>query len=54
MPQNFFKETEKNNECKPQKRTVTLACAGCGADNPEYLLDDRQLCVDCYKSEVEH
>ncbi len=27
------------------------ACAGCGQWNPEYNLDDKPLCLDCYKAE---
>ncbi len=26
-------------------------CAGCGEIHPEYMLDDRPLCYDCYKAE---
>ncbi len=26
-------------------------CAGCGDSNPEYILDDRHLCFDCYRAE---
>ncbi len=26
-------------------------CANCGEKNPEYNLDDRQLCYDCYRAE---
>ncbi len=26
-------------------------CAGCGEDYPEYVLEDRQLCLDCYAAE---
>jgi hypothetical protein len=26
-------------------------CGGCGQLNPEYVLDDKPLCFDCYKVE---
>jgi hypothetical protein len=26
-------------------------CAGCGQWNPEYALDDKPLCLDCYRAE---
>ena len=26
-------------------------CAACGESNPEYVLDNRKLCFDCYKAE---
>ncbi len=26
-------------------------CAGCETENPEYVLEDRQLCFDCYTAE---
>jgi hypothetical protein len=26
-------------------------CAGCGEDNPEYILEDTPLCFDCYRAE---
>jgi len=30
---------------------VETKCAGCREANPEYMLEDRPLCFDCYKAE---
>ncbi len=27
-------------------------CARCGDKDPEYVLDDRLLCIDCYSAEI--
>jgi hypothetical protein len=27
-------------------------CACCGKEQPEYALEDKQLCVDCYIAEI--
>jgi hypothetical protein len=29
-------------------------CAGCGRKNPEYVLEDRQLCLECYKADLNY
>ncbi len=29
-------------------------CYSCGKNEPEYLLDDRPLCCDCYNREKKH
>jgi recombinational DNA repair protein (RecF pathway) len=26
-------------------------CASCGEKKPEYVLDERKLCFDCYRAE---
>ena len=28
-----------------------IECANCGEKNPEFIIDDRQLCFDCYRIE---
>jgi hypothetical protein len=30
---------------------VEIMCAGCEKAKPEYILEDRPLCFDCYKAE---
>ena len=30
---------------------IEKLCAACGESNPEYVLDERKLCFDCYKAE---
>jgi hypothetical protein len=30
---------------------IEKLCAACGENNPEYVLDERKLCFDCYKAE---
>lgn len=44
--------TKKRN----RKQATTIdelcgVCAGCGEKNPEYVLDERRLCFDCYRAE---
>jgi len=36
---------------KKKRRYASSVCAGCGEKNPEYVLDERQLCFDCYRAE---
>ncbi len=43
-------ETGKNSPA-PTEANPAENCAGCGEKNPEYSLDDRQLCCDCYNAE---
>jgi hypothetical protein len=59
MTQRLFKKTEKTQKYIQSEKNVSsknkvIICAGCGADNPEYILDERELCLDCYKAELEH
>ena len=40
--------------CRVKKKNhkhTSSVCAGCGEKNPEYVLDERHLCFDCYKAE---
>ena len=48
MVLNISKET--NEERKAIQKETNL-CAACGESHPEYVLDDRKLCFDCYKAE---
>jgi hypothetical protein len=52
---NFSKKIGRNRKNGQNrllgKENVEAKCAGCGGDSPEYFLDDRQLCVECYAGE---
>jgi formamidopyrimidine-DNA glycosylase len=55
MALNISKITSENRkgvqgETNVYSRTDTL-CDACGESNPEYVLDTRKLCFDCYKAE---
>ena len=39
------------NKSPVSEGKIAEECAGCGEKNPEYVLDDRHLCVDCYRAE---
>jgi hypothetical protein len=28
-------------------------CACCGKKNPEYSLEDKELCLECYRTEID-
>jgi hypothetical protein len=43
------KDKQANNTCVGTKNTQN--CSGCDVKNPEYVLEDRQLCSDCYIAE---
>jgi hypothetical protein len=55
---------EKLNNCNNEKQVVQSKsrqpinksadmekCAGCGGENPEFVLEETHLCFDCYKAE---
>ncbi len=41
----------RNEEKSKKANDKKKVCASCGEDSPEYVLDDRNLCFDCYKAE---
>jgi len=58
MALNMSKKNEKNRACIQASEdqygidsNVETKCAGCREGNPEYMLEDRPLCFDCYKAE---
>jgi hypothetical protein len=49
-------ENQKNVQASEEVNSINATeiagkCAGCGESNPEYVLEDKQLCFDCYKAE---
>jgi hypothetical protein len=48
---------ENGNKKSPHRTAYPVVdakveeCAGCGDKNPEYVLEDRRLCFDCYRAE---
>jgi hypothetical protein len=48
------RKNNKNEKCVQASTTSDLdsQCACCGKDQPEYALEDKQLCVDCYTAEI--
>lgn len=55
-----LRTSRKINKNKMNKQSESICsgektekkCAGCNQKIPEYVLDDRQLCLDCYKTEI--
>jgi len=58
MPSNMSSSSKKNKQniqtteaSVEYDSSLETKCAGCGDIHPEYMLDDRYLCYDCYKAE---
>ncbi len=54
MALNISKNTNENKKGVQGETNVSETdklCAACGESNPEYVLDERKLCFDCYKAE---
>lgn len=56
MSENIFRKIKKDEKNKQTNAIyngmkIYQKCAGCGEKNPEYVLEDRQLCSDCYRTE---
>ncbi len=45
------KNKQTNAFCKGK---TDQKCAGCSEKAPEYVFDDRQLCLDCYIAEIHY
>lgn len=58
MPLKTSKKTKKNkiNKQADACRNIKFdqKCAGCDEKIPEHILDDRQLCSECYKTEMQY
>jgi len=42
---------DKRAFCSNDAEKMSEVCAGCGEQNPEYVLEDNQLCFDCFRAE---
>lgn len=52
LPTGNKKSVQVDEDVSPFSDTkIAEECAGCGEKNPEYVLDDRHLCFDCYRAE---
>ncbi len=52
VPKEKAKNVQVNEGIDPLSGAqISGECAGCGDKNPEYVIDDRPLCFDCYKAE---
>jgi hypothetical protein len=43
----------KNTSSVQAGSDLNEQCATCGGERPEYTLEDKQLCVECYNAEID-